>query len=200
MGRNDIKRNDGTRGALIAAAEELFRINGYDRTSVNEIAEKAGKVKGSLYYHFPSKTSLYNAVLDAELERVASVLEPVLHDGGRSEVDRIESYIVGRMELLKDASAYHIFLKREISGESFDGEMTLVLERHCRKERTELERLIRAGVEKGIFSSGIHMEILLDMFQVLLKGLDVQFFVNGRYEDYKDTFRLMVSFFSHGLV
>lgn len=48
------RREDVLAAALTAFAEE-----GFDATSVRDIAERCGMLSGSLYYHFPSKDELY---------------------------------------------------------------------------------------------------------------------------------------------
>lgn len=49
----------GTRSAILDAATELFCQKGYDGTSMNEIAAKAGVTKSLLQYHFESKDNLW---------------------------------------------------------------------------------------------------------------------------------------------
>ena len=51
---------------IIAAAQKLFGIYGWDKTSVNEIATELNISKGSIYYYFPDKESLYKAVIEKE--------------------------------------------------------------------------------------------------------------------------------------
>lgn len=48
---------------IIDAAAAVFSSKGYHLASVDEIALKAGVAKGSIYYHFKSKGSLYVAVI-----------------------------------------------------------------------------------------------------------------------------------------
>jgi AcrR family transcriptional regulator len=57
-----------TRRRILAAADELFYSAGIRSVGVDEIAEKAGITKRTLYYHFPSKDSLIAAYLEARDE------------------------------------------------------------------------------------------------------------------------------------
>ena len=50
------------RQLIINAAAELFADEGYDRTSIRDIARKVGLLPGSVYHHFASKDELYLAV------------------------------------------------------------------------------------------------------------------------------------------
>ncbi len=49
--------------AIMDAAEELFYKNGYHKTTVNNITQRAGIAAGTFYLYFPSKLSLYKHLL-----------------------------------------------------------------------------------------------------------------------------------------
>ena len=63
-----------TRQEILDAALVLFAEQGYDKTSLREIAEQVGVTKAALYYHFPSK----DEILVALLEPVLAVQEDLL--------------------------------------------------------------------------------------------------------------------------
>jgi AcrR family transcriptional regulator len=58
----------GTRQAIIGAAYALFYRRGFVRVSLDDIAEKAGVTKRTLYYHFRSKDDLLGAALEVHSE------------------------------------------------------------------------------------------------------------------------------------
>jgi AcrR family transcriptional regulator len=51
------------KNTILAAAKELFWANGYDHTTMPQIAEKTEFALGTLYLYFPSKDALYTALL-----------------------------------------------------------------------------------------------------------------------------------------
>ena len=53
-----------TRDRILNEALTLFAENGYDGTSVEEIAEKVGIKAPSLYNHFKGKEDILNALID----------------------------------------------------------------------------------------------------------------------------------------
>ncbi len=55
-------------------AEQLFAANGYDGTSLRQIAAAAGIREPGLYNHFSSKQALYEAVLHRALDPMATAL------------------------------------------------------------------------------------------------------------------------------
>src|SRR6478752_8775815 len=52
----------------------LFAREGYDATSLDAVAARAGVTKGAVYHHFEGKRQLFEAVFSREVERVATPL------------------------------------------------------------------------------------------------------------------------------
>ncbi|GAA2071730.1 TetR/AcrR family transcriptional regulator [Streptomyces albiaxialis] len=57
----------GRRAELLATAAEVFAEQGYSATTVRTIADRAGMLAGSLYYHFDSKESMADEILSGFL-------------------------------------------------------------------------------------------------------------------------------------
>ncbi|HEY8523634.1 MAG TPA: helix-turn-helix domain-containing protein [Acidimicrobiales bacterium] len=53
-----------TRQRILEVARELFTEQGYDATSLRQIAERLGFTKAALYYHFQSKEQLLRTLLE----------------------------------------------------------------------------------------------------------------------------------------
>jgi TetR/AcrR family acrAB operon transcriptional repressor len=64
-----------TRQKLLDAAELLFQEQGVSRTSLQDIAKRAGATRGAIYWHFKDKADLFNAMM----ERVTLPLEERVH-------------------------------------------------------------------------------------------------------------------------
>lgn len=56
-----------TRRVILEAAGAVFDEHGYTATTIAMVLERAAVTKGALYFHFPSKESLAQAVLDEQL-------------------------------------------------------------------------------------------------------------------------------------
>ena len=48
--------------AIIRAASEMFLAEGFDRTSLDQIAQRAGVSKQTIYSHFADKEALFKAI------------------------------------------------------------------------------------------------------------------------------------------
>ena len=59
-----VKRGQALREHILWTAKEVFLENGFERTSMDEVARRAGTSKRSLYAHFEDKESLFLAVVE----------------------------------------------------------------------------------------------------------------------------------------
>ncbi|TDO45089.1 TetR family transcriptional regulator [Kribbella sp. VKM Ac-2527] len=66
-----------TKAEIHRAALELFSVQGYEKTSLREIAEQVGITKASLYYHYSSKQDLLRAIIGTFFDDINRVLELV---------------------------------------------------------------------------------------------------------------------------
>ncbi len=78
-----------TRERLVQAAADLFYEAGIHQTGVDQVIERAGLSKPTLYQHFRSKNGLVLAVLERWAKRREELLGEILTDEGRSPRDRL---------------------------------------------------------------------------------------------------------------
>ena len=64
MARRTKEEAQETRNHLLDAAEHLFLAQGVSRTSLQDIARRAGATRGAVYWHFKDKADLFNAMMD----------------------------------------------------------------------------------------------------------------------------------------
>jgi AcrR family transcriptional regulator len=72
--RTQAERTEATTAALVDAARDLFARDGYDATSLDAVAARAGVTKGAVYHHFDGKRQLFEAVFSREVERLGTPL------------------------------------------------------------------------------------------------------------------------------
>ncbi len=79
---------------IIAAAREVFTEDGHPGLSLRKVAENAGIAVGNLTYHFPSKRSLLDAMLEETRAGYAQEHLKLFEDQSLSSFDIIESIMV----------------------------------------------------------------------------------------------------------
>ncbi len=69
-----------SRKKILDASLELFGTKGYETTSINDVARKAGVSKGLLYHYFESKEDIVKQLIDDLTNRADGVMEEVFSD------------------------------------------------------------------------------------------------------------------------
>ena len=97
---------------IIDAAAEIFHRQGYSDTSVQNVADAVGILKGSLYYYIDSKDDLLYRVLLEVHDAAHSIIEEVAALDGLSPLERLRVYVQRHVEynirhLTKVAVYYH---------------------------------------------------------------------------------------------
>lgn len=117
---------------IVSAAAEVMRDVGWERTTTNRVADRAGISPGSLYQYFPNKQAILDAVIDRNSAEVseqlaAIVVPPVSGD----PVDTIRATFVGLLDVLERNREY-VRLVAEQLPPAQAGERTGQIERRIR--------------------------------------------------------------------
>ena len=90
-----VKEAAERRNEILDVAEELFVTKGYDKTSTNDILERIGIARGTLYYHFKSKEDILNAMIERINEALIAKVRVIASDTKIPVIDRIVMTIAG---------------------------------------------------------------------------------------------------------
>jgi AcrR family transcriptional regulator len=82
-------RQTDTRSRAQKVALELFAEQGYEKTSLREIAERLGVTKAALYYHFKSKEDIVHSLTDDYFAEIDGLLDWAKNQP-RTEQTRLE--------------------------------------------------------------------------------------------------------------
>ncbi len=188
---------DNTKDSILSVATRLFSRFGFHKTSMDEIAKIARKAKGSLYYHFASKEDLFKEVVSIEMSNLKDQLSLIVSNPNLNATDKIKKYLVKRMQILNTAANYHETLKADFF-EHFDfiDDLRADLDTW---EKGNLKKIILEGVYNNEFAKIADMDVLLDVFIMVLKGLEIPFFLQNKYEKYSPYFEGLMGILTKGL-
>lgn len=71
----DRSLRENTRSRIQDVALELFIEQGYEATSLREIAEKLGVTKAALYYHFKTKDDIIASLAERRVDDIVELIE-----------------------------------------------------------------------------------------------------------------------------
>ena len=92
--RTQAERSEATISAIEKAARRLFAARGFEATSIDDIAERAGVAKGAVYHHFESKQAIFARVLDQIQGELASLPPPPVTRARTSPLDLIADAVL----------------------------------------------------------------------------------------------------------
>lgn len=86
--------DDPTTERILDSALELFAVFGLRRTSVDDVAKRAGVTRVTVYRRFQNRDQLVNATLYREYQRFLAVLDPVVRVVPTMEERIAEGFLV----------------------------------------------------------------------------------------------------------
>ncbi len=105
MARTVAKDHAEKRRAILATAAEFFAANGYDRSSMNQLAEACGVSKALIYHYYDSKEALLYDIVHTHL---SDLLDTLLAVKAPSDPETaLRAYIRAILNAYRDADAEH---------------------------------------------------------------------------------------------
>lgn len=105
-------RITATKQAILTAALELGALHGISGTTMEEVAERAGVAKGSVYYNFASKDKLFGELLTTGVGTLSSTLREARL--GATGFGCIETMVTAMLRLIADNRALAKLMAAEI--------------------------------------------------------------------------------------
>jgi AcrR family transcriptional regulator len=103
-----------SRQRILQAAESVFSEKGYHLATVEEVAERAGVAKGTVFYNFESKAALFETVLRDGMGYLTSTVRGKLA-GNEPPMEQIASIIELHVATLLENPGFIAIFSRELS-------------------------------------------------------------------------------------
>ena len=135
---------------------EVFNAQGYDATSILDLARELGLTKSAIYHHVPSKEALLSAALDEALDGLSSAIDDAETSAARTAGQRLRRAVEGSVQVLTEHLPAVTLLLR-VRGNS---EVELAALRRRRVIDERLAGLVRAAVEEGSVRGDLAPEVI----------------------------------------
>ncbi|MEU9983042.1 TetR/AcrR family transcriptional regulator [Streptomyces sp. NPDC050856] len=179
-------RRRATRAKLYEAAVTLIAEQGFSATTVDEIAERAGVAKGTVYYNFKSKTELFEELLRHGVGLLTASLRDAADETerrGGTRVEALDAMIRAGLLFIDRYPAFTQLYVAELWRTNRAWQSTLLVVRQ--EAVAVVETVLREAVASGELSEEIDIPLsaaaLVGM--VLVAALDWQAFQRERSID-----------------
>ncbi|MCX4802121.1 TetR/AcrR family transcriptional regulator [Streptomyces sp. NPDC058682] len=175
-----------TRQKLYEAAVTLIAEQGFSATTVDEIAERAGVAKGTVYYNFASKNELFEELLRHGVGLLTASLRTAAEEteaSGGSRVEALDAMIRAGLVFIDRYPAFTQLYVAELWRTNRAWQSTLMVVRQ--EAVAVVEKVLREGVERGELSAEIDVPLTAAAMvgMVLVAALDWQSFQSERSLD-----------------
>ncbi|MCL7488639.1 MAG: TetR/AcrR family transcriptional regulator [Desulfobulbaceae bacterium] len=184
-----------TREAILAAALQLFTRKGYENTSIDELARRAGIGKGTIYSYFQSKSQIFLAFCEEQLEYVYNELA-VKSDSRTSLIDQLLTLFMGEFRFINRNKEFGRILMRETV---FPKDLTGARSRELDNKYIDLLMpLLKEAQKRGELRTDIEYILVVGHFYALYI-MAVSGWYMGRLLTEEDVYMVLESLFSQAL-
>ena len=142
---------------VLRRAIELFNTQGYDATSIGDLARDLGLTKSAIYHHVSSKEALLSAALDEALDGLSAAIDTAVNaEAGTSAYRRLRTTVEESVRLLADHLPAVTLLLR-VRGNS---EVELAALKRRRVIDDKLTTLVQSAVDEGSLRDDIPPEVI----------------------------------------
>ena len=149
--------------AVLRTAIDLFNRQGYDGTSMGDLAAELGITKSAIYHHVPSKEHLLSEALDEALDGLEAAITAAEQMAGATAYEQLRSVVRQSVEVLV-AHQPAVTLLLRVRGNS---EVELKALARRRRIDARLAALVQAAVEEG----SLRADLPPDLVSRLLFGM-----------------------------
>ena len=188
-------RSDSRRELIDATIEVILR-DGIDAVRIDEVCERVGVTKGSLYWHFRDRTGLIREALLEHMRRLSAAQMEVLNDA-------VEDFRTREEYLIEIAGAFvdpfdpgeveDRWQRLELIATSRrDGEMAEVMAEIQRRHQRYLTDLMEMASARGILRPDVDPTAMAGMVMVVAMGSNLLSLLGDDGPDADDWTRLLL--------
>lgn len=152
---------------VLRRAIDLFNRQGYDATSMGDLARELGLSKSAIYHHVPSKEHLLASGLDEALDALSSTVTAIAATHSDSADMRLRTAIRSSVEILVDHLPAVTLLLRARGNSEVE---QAALDRR-RAIDDALAGLVRDAVREGSLRTDIDPELISRLLFGMVNGL-----------------------------
>ncbi len=180
---------------ILDALQELLKNQKMQTISVSDIAQTAGIGKGSIYYYFPSKDAILDALVERNYEKPLRTAKDL--------ADQTEISPFTRMAMIFQAcrSSSSEFLKSEERAGSDTQEKVFLRQKYVNHIITELKPVLAEIIRQGVETGDIHFSDPDGLAEIVLIVLAVKFdnsLVPSSKEDIERTINALILLLEKG--
>jgi TetR/AcrR family acrAB operon transcriptional repressor len=174
MARRTAEEAAQTRESLLDAAQEVFVEKGVSRSTLEDIARRAGCTRGAVYWHFDNKLALLSALLDRTELALFDDFERMMQGAADDPVGALRNMCAHAVDDVMRNPRSRKTMQIVFHRCEFTGDTAALVERHQQRVRWFLdvgERAFIAARERGQIRADLCPRFCALMLHTMMAGL-----------------------------
>ena len=165
---------------IITTAEKLFSTNGFDGTSVRDIADEAGVNIAMISYYFGSKEKLMEALFEKRSNDINLQVESLLQNEELTPLQKMDSLVDAYInKVMQKQLFFKIMMCEQIINKN---PVIVHLIHDLKRKNTEaIGKLIKDGQQKGAFKPNVDVLLLMNS---LIGSITQMMITRDYYKEY----------------
>ena len=180
---------------ILDALQNLMESRSIQSISVSEIAQTAGMGKGSIYYYFPSKDAILQALVERNYEKPLQTAKSLAYQREIPPFTRMAMIF----QACRNSSSE--FLKSQDQTESSTQTRIFIHQKYVNHIITELKPVLAEIIRQGVESGEIHFDDPESLAEIVLIVLTVKMdntLVPSSKEEIETTISALISLLEKG--
>ena len=180
---------------ILKKANLLFAKYGYDKTTMDDIADAVGKRKGALYYYFSTKEDVFTEVIEREISFLKEqVFESTKQQ--KNSKDMLRAYVLTRYRMLSKVANFYKTFKEDYY-KKFDFVQNL-RKKYDKEEESFIEQILKEGVKKGELKD-VDVTVTAESFVIAMKGFEYGWSNETNFGNIEKVITAMLNIFFYGI-
>lgn len=145
---------------IAEVAERLFAVNGFNGTSVRDIAKEAGVNIAMISYYFGSKENLLAAVFIQRAQGIKLQIEEIISDVKLTHMERVFKLIDTYLLRIMEHPNFHRIMVREQLGKR-EGKVHEMIRETKQNNQKLVRKIIEDGQKAGVFKKNVDIPLMM---------------------------------------
>lgn len=188
---------DEKRKVLLQAASDVLLEYGPHKTTLDDIAKRAGMAKTSLYYYFRDKHEIMRAIIKSDMEQLLDLINRAVDQAETAE-EKMMAFTVARYNFIA-SKAERANKQIAIEFRSLEGIFEAERDFYLQSCKNIVEKILREGIEKGELKPLEDIELVSLIMVSSMFGCDHTFEFYDQRDRLLDGIKQMARIFFAGL-
>jgi len=145
---------------IINVAIELFSKNGFEGTSMRDLASAAGVNIAMINYYFGSKEKLFEAIVEGRSEKARKEFEELAQDKSLSAMQKMDRIIDLQVNKVLEKRHFHKVLQNEVMLNKRP-DLNIAIGNIFRKNGQILRGIMEEGIASGEFNENVDLGLVV---------------------------------------